>query len=156
MTALANLHNAVQATLASQRLGRPVFVRYLVQTPDKAETIVPRLAQVTTTVREWLGQPLERLYAVGTVESGQVSLTLQFRDGATALVGFARGQPRGSGIDLMVLANHGAIYHDAGSTQLWDEAVAVAGAPTDARLLAAIERSLRSGKPERVASGGQP
>jgi hypothetical protein len=154
MTALANLHHAVQATLASQRLGKPVFVRYLVQTLDKAETIVPRLAQVTAMVREWLGQPLERLYAVGTIESGQVSLTLEFRDGATALVSFARSQPRGDGIDLMVLGNRGAIYHDAGSAELWDATATAVATPADARLQAAIEQSLRSGKPERVATGG--
>ena len=77
-----------------------------------------------------------------------MSLTLQFRDGATALVSFARGQPRGDGVDLMVLGNHGALYHDAGSAQLWDEPADDWPDRPDPDLLAAIERALRSGKPE--------
>src|SRR5262249_40064451 len=121
------LHRAVQATITSKRLGRPVFVRYTIQGLNKPEAVPPRLAQATTAVQEWLGQPLARIYAVGTAASGQVALTLSFRDGATALVSFAHGQPRGDGIDVMVLGNHGAVYHDAGDASLWDEAVAIEG-----------------------------
>jgi len=148
MMTLANLHTAVQTTLASKRLGKPVFVRYLLQGSDKVEAIPGRLAQITLVVQEWLGQPLERIYAVGSADSGQVSLTLQFREGATAQVTFVRGQPRGSGVDLMVLGNHGAIYHDAGSAGLWDEAAAALPDRPDPVVKEAIERALRSGKPE--------
>src|SRR5262249_37340154 len=118
VTTLSDLHRAVQFTLASNRLGQPVFVRYLLQTLDSPETIVPRLAQITATVRDWLGQPLDRLYAIGTIDSGQISLTLQFRNGSTALVGFARGEPCGNGAELLVLGNQGAIYHEASSAVL--------------------------------------
>src|SRR5439155_77555 len=128
--------------------GRPVFVRYTVQSLDPPEAVAPRLAQITAIVRAWLGQPLEQLYAIGTVATGQVALTLQFRDGATALVSLARGQPRGDGVDLLVLGNHGAIYHDAGSADLWDEATAEGLEPPNEVLQATIEKALRSGKPE--------
>src|SRR5438309_3556194 len=73
MTTLADLHRAVQSTLASKRLGRPVFVRYLLCSRDKAEAALPRLAQLTAAVRDWLGQPLERVHAAGTPRGGQVS-----------------------------------------------------------------------------------
>jgi hypothetical protein len=151
MASLADLHHAVQATIASKRLGRPVFVRYTIQGLDKPETIVPQLARATTGVQDWLGQPLTRIYAVGTVGSGQVALTLSFREGATGLVSFAHGQPRGDGTDVMVLGNHGAVYHDAGDASLWDETVATDGKP-DPVLVGAIERALRSGRPEAVGS----
>src|SRR5262245_8941759 len=121
MTTLADLHRSVQATLASKRLGRPVFVRYLLQSQEKADAAVPRLALLAGTVRDWVGQPLERVYALGTLRGGQLSLTLEFRDGATALVSWTAGPPRGDGVDLTVLGNHGALYHDAGAAQLWDE-----------------------------------
>src|SRR5262249_13387038 len=129
-----------------------VFVRYTIQGLDKPEAVPPRLAQATAAVRDWLGQPLTRLYAVGTAASGQVALTLSFRDGATALVSFVHGQPRGDGIDVMVLGNHGAVHHDAGDASLYDEALASDGKP-DLVLVGAIERALRSGKPEAVGSG---
>jgi hypothetical protein len=121
MSTLADLHCAIQATLAEKRLGKPVFVRYLFQGPDEVKVIVPRLAQLTAAVREWLGQTLERVHAVGSVDSGQVALTLQFREGGSALVCFARGKSQGSGVDVTVLGNHGALYHDAGSGNLWAE-----------------------------------
>jgi hypothetical protein len=147
MASLADLHRTVRSTIASKRLGQPVFVRYTIQALDKPEGIVPRLAQMAATVRDWLGQPLARVHAVGSVAAGQVALALSFRDGATALVTFAHGTPQGSGVDVMVFGNHGAAYHDAGSGDLSDEP---AGERPDAGIVAAVERALRSGKPEEV------
>jgi hypothetical protein len=106
-------------------------------------------------VRQWLGQPLEQVYAIGSAESGQAALTLKFREGATALVSFARGHPRGDGIDLMVLGNRGAIYHDAGSAELWDDPATPADRP-DPATVALIERALRSHQPEPAGTGGKP
>lgn len=151
-----NLHNAVQATIAGKRCGTPVFVRYLLQGTDKAEAMLAKLAQVSATVRQWLSQPLVRLHAVGSTDSGQVSLTLQFRDGATALISYARGQPIGGGVDLMVLGNHGAIYHDFGSGNLGAEVPATGQTKPDALLLAALKRALRSGKPEAMPTEAKP
>jgi hypothetical protein len=149
MTTWADFQRAVQATIASKRLGKPVFVRCLVQGLDKPDSIAPKLATLAATVQDWLGQPLDRVYALGSAASGHVGLTLRFREGASAMVGYLRGQPRGSGVDLMVLGNHGAIYHDAGSSNLW-ELPAETGVRPDPGLLAVIERALRSGKPETV------
>lgn len=152
MTTLADLHHAVQAALASKRLGQPVFVRCTLQGTDKAEAVVPRLARLTAMVRDWMGQPLDRVYAVGSVAEGQVALTLQFRTGGTAAVSFAHGQPRGDSVDLMVIGNHGAIYHDGGSANLWDEPLADDQRPEPA-LVAILERALKSGAVERVEGG---
>lgn len=156
MASLVDLHRAVQATLASKRLGQPVFVRYTLQTQDEPKSILPRLAQTAAVVREWLGQPLASVYATGSTDSGHVSVTLQFTNGASAQVSYARSQAHGDGVDLMVLGNHGAMYHDAGAAELWDEPAAAAGLETDAPLQSVIEKSLRSGKPESVEKGGKP
>src|SRR5262245_20826336 len=83
---LSDLHRAIESVLASKRLGRPVFVRYLLQGLDKPEAIVPRLTQTAAVVRDWIGPPLDRVQAVGSPDSGQVAVTLLFREGATALV----------------------------------------------------------------------
>jgi hypothetical protein len=155
MAALADLHRAVHTTLASQRLGRPVFVRYTLHGLEPPEAVAPRLAQLAAVVRGWLGQPLERVYAVGSAGGGQVALTLQFREGATALVSFARGRPAGPGADVLVLGNHGALYHDAGSADPWDEAGDLPD-PPDPRLQALIEEALHSGNPEPVPGGMPP
>lgn len=148
MTTASDLHRTVQATLDSKRLGRPVFVRYTLQGKDPAAAVLPRLAQTLEVIRNWLGQPLATIYATGSVESGQVSLTLQFTGGASAQVSYARTEPRGDGVDLMVIGNHGAIYHDAGSAELWDEVPKPDDARPDPAILKAIEQSLQTTRPQ--------
>jgi hypothetical protein len=156
MTSCADLHLAVETTLASGRLGRPVFVRYLVQSRDPGETVIPRLARLLCVIRAWLGQPLERLYGVGSAAAGQVSLTVQFRDGATALITFSRGQPGGAGVDLLVLGNHGSLAFDAENDAFWEEMPQGGEPAPDDCLQAAIEQSLASGRPVSMASEGRP
>jgi hypothetical protein len=153
MPSLADLHRAVQSTLAGKRLGTPVFVRYHLQSRDKATALPRRLAQTVDVVRAWLGRPLERVYALGSPRSGQVSLTLEFRGGPSAVVSWAAGEPRGDGVDLTVIGNHGALYHDAGAANLWDDPAAPAAEPPAPATLAAVERALRSGRPETVEKG---
>ena len=147
MTA-ADLHRAVETTLASKRLGTPVFVRYLFHSAGKASDVVARLARIVGKVREWLGQPLERLYAQGNVAGRHIALTLECRGGATALVTWIGTTPRGPGIDLTVLGNHGALYHDLGDANAWDEATFDDQQPVDHAVVIWIERPLRSARPE--------
>jgi hypothetical protein len=151
MTRLADLHRFIESTLAARRLGTPVFVRYLVQSQDKPAAVLPRLTLIAAQVRSWLGQPMERLYSLGQPKSGQVSLTVEYRGGATALLAWSGGLPRGTGVDILVLGNHGAIHHDAGLGALWDESLGGLDDKPDAALLASIERAVRSGRPENVA-----
>jgi hypothetical protein len=154
MTTFADLHRAVQMTIAGKRIGKPVFVHYLVQGADTADVVPARLARIVATVQEWLGQPLERVYAIGTADAGQVSLTVEGREGGSALISFARGPAGDASVDLTVLGNHGAIYHTLGNEErsFGEEA----GKPPDSRILTAVERSLRSSKPEPLGTGGVP
>src|SRR5437879_1852196 len=114
MTTLADFHRAVQTTLASKRLGTPVFARYLYHGTLKGQAVFTRLAKTTAAVRDWINQPLERMLAQGTAASRHISLTLEFRGGATAVVTWIGTAGRGAGIDLTLIGNHGAMYHDAG------------------------------------------
>jgi hypothetical protein len=153
MASLADLHRAVQTTLAGGRLGKPVFVRYFLQYPGEPDTLLPRLAQAAASARTWLGQSLERVYALGTQASGQASVTLQFREGGTALILCARCEPRGEGVDLLVLGSKGALYHAADSADLWEEQASNPAEPVDRTIRTAIESALRSGQPELVVRG---
>src|SRR5437764_8141409 len=63
MPHLADLHQTVEAALASGRLGTPVFVRYLLLVPDRQEPRPARLAQLAETVSGWIGQALVGVYA---------------------------------------------------------------------------------------------
>jgi hypothetical protein len=144
----ADLQRAVQLTLASKRLGTPVFARYLFHLQGGAPVIMAGLARAVAGVRAWFDQPLERLYAQGSVKEQHINLTLEFRGAGSATVSWV-GASRG-GIDLMVLGNRGAIYHDVGSANSWDEVDAPEAAVADNELQALIERALRSGRPENA------
>jgi hypothetical protein len=146
MTA-ADLHRTVQSTLTSKRLGTPVFVRYLYHYAGEGPAVLARLARVVDAVRAWLAQPLERIHAQGSVAGRHIALTLECRTGATALVNWI-GTPRGPGIDLTVLGNHGALYHDLGDGNAWEETTFDDRQPVDDALVAWIERALRNGRPE--------
>ncbi len=156
MAALAALRRAVRATIDSKRIGTPVFVRLTLQGTEKDDALLAKLALGASLVVDWLGGGLERLYAIGSLAGGQVALTLQFANGGSAIVSFAQGAPRGDGVDLMVLGNHGAIYHDAGSADLWDEPADSADLTADRHLQAQIEEAIRTGKPVAVNAEGRP
>jgi len=143
MTTVNNLHRTVQATLASKRVGTPVFVRYFVVSREDGNAVLARLARMTKSVREWFAQPITRLHALGALKDGNITLTLEFEQGATALLSWASGTPRGDGIDLMLIGNHGAMYHDFGTATLWDQAAAPATDEPDKEILGQIERALR-------------
>jgi hypothetical protein len=153
MPSLAELHQAVAATLASKRLGTPVFVRCTLQGRDRT-AVSRRLAQTVAVVRDWLGQKLDLLHSHSSKDGGQVALTLRFDGGATALVSHAAGSPRGDGVDLLVLGNRGSLTHDAGQAELTGDGLDTALPAPEPELLAWVERAIRSGKPE--AAEGRP
>jgi len=64
------------------------------------------------------------------------------------------GAGRGAGVDLSILGNRGAIYHDAGTSELWDEPAQSDAVAPDQGLRAWIERALASRRPE--GAGAQP
>jgi len=114
---LTDLHAVVRSTLASGRIGQPVFVRYHLNGP---------LATAAAAVGEWFGQPPQR--SSETLSSGadgveQAAVALQFGNGASALLSMVSGQPHGAGIDLTILGTRGALYHcGAGADPCWEDA----------------------------------
>ena len=144
---LDELSQAVRGTIASQRIGRPVFVRCTAQGPEQGNALIGRLARLAELAGEWIGQPMVRIAAVGSAESGQAALALDFKDGATALVSYAKGTARGAGVDVLVIGNRGSITFDAGSAPTWDCPPAWGEKRAEAQLLAAVEKALTTGKP---------
>src|SRR4051812_19398541 len=120
MASLDSLHRSVQNALP--KVGTPVFVRYLLFSQDKQDSVLVRLSAMLEKVQGWMKQPFDRFFTVGSVASGQVTLTCEFKTGATALLSWSNSAGRGLGVDVMVLGNHGAIYHDSGQAVLWDDA----------------------------------
>ncbi len=149
MATPSDLHAAVGQVIASGRFGVPLFVRYTATSGGMPEAA--RLACLTDVACGWVGQTLEEVYALGAAD-GSVTLAVQFREGATALISLVPHLPGGSGVDVMLLGNRGAIYHDSGDL----DADAEDGAAAPQAVQAVIERALASGSPELVEAGAEP
>src|SRR5262245_39075325 len=124
MATLAQLHQAVQAALAAKRIGQPVFVRCHLQGILEGASIRASLAKVALMVGDWIGEPAHKLFSLSSDRDGkgQTTLLLRYPGGASALVSEGHGSSRGSGVNLMMLGNWGALYHslDAATLHHWD------------------------------------
>jgi hypothetical protein len=149
VTGLEDVERAVTGAIASKRLGQPVFVRYTLHGPARGDELLDQLARLTQTASRWLGQPLARLTAAGSLENGQVSLSLQYTQGAAALVTYARGIGPGDGADVLVLGNHGSAAYSGVAAPVPGRADYLKPqAPSPVR--AAIQRAIASGRPEAL------
>jgi predicted dehydrogenase len=111
MSAAADRHRAVEATLAAGRLGTPVFVRYHLQSREPLRAVQRRLAGVKGVVEGWVGRATEREYPLGGIRGGHVCTLVEYLGGATAFVSWACGAEQGAA-DVTVLGNHGGLYHE--------------------------------------------
>ena len=168
------LYKTVKEVLDSGRIGSPVFVRCILfsslnrncdenieaQIASDREYLTDALAEALATAGLWLGASPQRVYAQGGKDAGQITATVHYVSGQTALVSVgtvkANGTPRA---DLMLLGNKGAIYHD--SLILPSFAIAVAGPvsqteqlPITRLLMDAVEHSLQTGK-SAIIEGGE-
>jgi predicted dehydrogenase len=100
-----DLHQAVETALANQRIGQPVFIRYLIHgnEPSSLDQLLPVLTR-------WLGQGVQCRQALGEA-ARQPSFALQTANGSSALLSFASNDQGTSGVDLTILGTRGAIYH---------------------------------------------
>lgn len=145
------LADSVQSLVKSNRIGRPVFVRCVAAGGDDLWSL---LLGLVAAARSWVGASLSRLHATGSADARQLTVTLQFSTGATALVSVAtHGEPA---VDVLVLGDHGAIYYDGLEGPPAGKSAGPLAAVEDAHALrAAIEAAIRSGQPQSVRGEGQ-
>jgi hypothetical protein len=142
---LSDLHRAIASVLKSKQLGVPVFVRYTLQFVCEDKSLAPPMARLAGVVCGWIGQNPKRVLAT-EIASTLMTTLMEFPSGATALVSVVcRDQAPGT-VDLMLLGNEGATYHETGPI-LAD----LKECKTDAKLLHAIERSVQSKNPEEAS-----
>jgi hypothetical protein len=155
MSALSDLHGSVQKTLETQRLGRPVFVRHCLQVPVRPQSLLPLITNVAAAICSWIGQPLARLYSLGSPVHGHLSLVLGFGDGSTAIAQYIQHRQCETSVDLLVLGSHGALFHE--SCPLDSIQVGPLGDTLpDAVLLSTIEQAIAGGKPVDLPRTAQP
>jgi hypothetical protein len=110
---LTVLHQTVNATLNSGRIGTPVFVRWTASMADSKDVLKVQLVDMVIYTGQWLSATVRRLYATGAEAQGHLCLTLEYTTGGSALallaLTLAHNRPHTS---LAIYGNQGAVYHN--------------------------------------------
>lgn len=155
-TDLTHLEQRVAGVVAAGKVGQVVFVRYLVHGAARGEQCLNRLARMAHAARGWVGQKVDRVFAVGSPEAGQLSLTLEHEGGASATLNHVGQEGPGDGVNLLVVGNHGSISYDWGTGNPAPARADYTGAAPGTKFVDAVMRSLKSGRPEAVQGDEQP
>lgn len=146
---MQSLYETVKEILDTGRLGTPVFVRCVAQIAPEDEHAGNVLARILTMACSWLEASPLKVYAQRGINSRQITVTVQYIAGQTATVIVNAPPGATTRVDLMLLGNKGALYHD-GDVLPPGFDISAEPLPVPKWLVGAIDRSLRAGKPAMV------
>lgn len=155
------LDQSVSETLATGRVGTPLFVRWTAAVAQNRQDLKPLLAAMRAYAASWLAAEPSRLYATGSVEDGHISLSLEFENGASALLAVALSHDSPT-TNLIVLGARGTVYLTdsdlLSSLQVppahKDTGPGQSSGSTSLEILAAIDQSLTTNQPVRLPTAG--
>jgi len=140
------LYQTIKEIIDTGRVGVPVFVRFIVQTTPIDEQIIDILAQTLVMTGSWLGSIPAKIYVQHRENTAQITATAEYTGGQTAIVSINISTEFASRIDLMLLGNKGALYHD-GEAMPTGFDLGVEPMTIPKWLIDVIERSLFTGEP---------
>jgi len=134
------LYQAVKEILDAGRVGVPVFARCAIQIASDGKCAKNVVSGTLGMVCAWMEAVPLQVYAQNGGRSEQITVTVHYTGGQTAIVSVNTAFEVKNSIDLMLLGNKGALYHDT-------EVSAVSVEPPAEWLAVAVDESLRTGKP---------
>lgn len=146
------LNQSITSAIESGKIGKPVFVRLTALTASENVSVDLLLDFLYRMAAGWMSQCSGNVYGLKGKNDGQLTATAQFAEGASAVITAAcdHGVPR---IDLIVLGNHGAIYHSEQIVPARDGSIEIEPTPGDQTLREAIAKSIESGTPVKLDGG---
>jgi len=140
------LYQTVKEIIDTGRVGIPVFVRLIGRIIPSEDHIIDTLGRILAITGSWFSAVPIRIYVQHKENTAQVTATVEYESGQTAIVSLSIASEFASRIDLMMLGNKGALYHDGNNIPLnFDMNIKLIEIPE--WLMDAIERSLFVGKP---------
>lgn len=140
------LYQTIKEIIDTGRVGTPVFVRFIAQIIPSDEHIIDTLGKLLTITSSWLASIPIRVYVQHRENSAQITASVEYEGGQTAIVSLGVASGISSKIDLMMLGNKGALYHDGRDMPPgFDMSIELLAIPE--WLMEAIEHSLFIGKP---------
>jgi hypothetical protein len=143
---MQSLYETIKEILGTGRVGVPVFVRCVVSIAPEEEDIEEVLMKVLTMTNSWLGASPFRVYAQSRPKSGQITVTIHYLEGQSALVSVNAVPGLAASVDLVLLGNKGALYHDSESLSP-DFDVTDEPLPIPEWLIDIVDQSLQTGRP---------
>ena len=150
---IQSLQQSVQSVINDGRIGNPVFLRCMVQTPIEETNVVSGIAALTEIANSWMPSAAEQIYALGGADTTQITAMVQYAGGQTALLSVncipANGE---ASVDLRLVGNKGVIYHETPVDQhrLINAPLVFKGGE---RLIDSIRQGLETGKPVKMMEG---
>ena len=110
---MESLQKSVQSVINAGRIGSPVFVRCLLQSPLKDGDNVGASAALANMANAWMPSLPEQIYVQQSQDGTQTTTMIQYAGGQTALLSVNRVPANQEvSIDLTLVGNKGAIYHE--------------------------------------------
>lgn len=156
---LRRLREAVLQKISSGHLGEPVFARLVLAVSADHGHLLPAAGEGVALAGEVLRAQVQRVYAGGSVKSGHLAVQVELEAGRTALVTVAMLRHELPRVDLLVIGNHGTLYHENNEKALSQEFVDVPGfqffkvTTTGQHAQEAVRQSLSKGEPVSVVKG---
>ena len=153
MTQLEVLHDTAKTAIAEERVGRPVFLRCFVQVPPGEGDLEEALVDALGVASGLLEGAIARVFALGGLETGHVSVSLELSGGQRALVAACRA-PAGPGrLDWLLLGNKGSLCFE---DELPQGRLAASARADLQAVWEAVARSLDDHRPVNVTEDVSP
>lgn len=142
------LYQTIKEILETGRVGTPVFVRCVVQILPISDDIVDTVARILMIAGSWFEAAPIRVYAQ-TQDFMQITASVQYTGGQNAIISVNIANDLPPRVDLMMLGNKGALYHDGESLPEGFD-ITFDSTPIPEWLIEALERSLENGRPANI------
>ena len=151
LTYWESLTHGVRASIAKNRVGTPVFVRWTLLVGRDNGELERLVAKMLETTGKWFGSDAVRVMALAPDKSCTLTVSAEFAAGQTALLTSGLSHQRAE-IDFILLGNKGTSYQHEYPVGINHHDFAV---PDSADIDVAIEqlrRSIASGSPTSPGS----
>ena len=149
---MESLQKSVQSVINEGRIGSPVFVRCLLQSPLKDGDTVGASAALAKIANAWMPSSPEQIYVQQSQDGTQSTTMIKYAGGQTALLSVNRvAANQEESIDLALVGNRGAIYHETprGQYRLMRSSIQL---DDEGKLSDLISRAIASGEPVNLRS----
>ena len=142
------LKKSVQSVLEKDRIGSPVFLRYVLHVAGQGTNLLPSVAEMAALANGWMPSTPATVYAQGDADETQITVMIHYIAGQMAVLSVNRVDIEPA-VDIMLVGNKGVIYHETPVGRHYLNAIAPEFGEAG-ELADAIGQSLESGQPITV------